>query len=81
MEWLGKHPRPIRPGIPEDVYVSDQLADEIEAAGFRIAPRDVAARFSLEEPCADLPRTFGEAFGFHGLFHLPKLPPLPHESN
>lgn len=75
-DWLSSHPNPIKSRVQEDVYMSDILADEIGNAGFKIAPREIGAKFSLELDCADFPRTLKDTFGFHGSFHLPNIPQL-----
>jgi hypothetical protein len=50
----------------EDLYICRDLAESLSCRGMRFAPPEVAAEFSFEQPCDDLPIGPGETFGFHG---------------
>jgi hypothetical protein len=53
---------------PEDVAIGRHNRRWLEAQGLRFAPRDLADTFSAER--ASSPE---KAFGFHGVWHMPKL--------
>jgi hypothetical protein len=53
---------------PEDVYICKILRPTLEQEGMIFAPRDCAARFSVE-----FPRVTYSTFGFHGIFNLPEV--------
>ena len=51
----------------EDLYICRDLAESLSCRGMRFAPPEVAAEFSFEQPCDDLPIGPGrQTFGFHG---------------
>ena len=50
----------------EDVHICQHLHDKAVAAGFRFAPIEIAAGFSLEIAVPEFPRTIDDVFGFHG---------------
>ncbi len=53
--------------VSEDVY-SSRHADHYAKAGCRVAPLDVAMRFSMEHRIEEHPRwRLADSFGFHGL--------------
>jgi len=52
----------------EDLFICRRMRPVLEAQGLRFAPRDLAARFSVEFPAVPWP-----TFGFHGIFHLPAV--------
>lgn len=63
----------------EDMWLAHNLRDAAEKAGFTFAPRDLAARFSLECFVKSYPsRTLKDVFGFHtpkGSDSMKRLPP------
>lgn len=52
--------------VNEDLFICVQHRDRLEQLGFKFAPIDVAARFSIEAPLHDFPSGAGCSFGFHG---------------
>ena len=69
-KWLlaGKDNRDWR-GEPEDVFCCRTHQSNWLAAGCRIAPAQLAMRFSIEHPCEEWPHwTSKDSFGFHGWF-------------
>lgn len=66
-----------RDKFPCDTSTDDDLLcrkyrPQLEDAGFRWAPEDVADQFSYEG-CGDVSRPFRQHFGFHGMFNWPKV--------
>lgn len=58
----------------EDCYSCTRFRAAYEAAGFKIAPVEMAMRWSLEHPIEEYPRWTGPgSFGFHGFFHVSNL--------
>ncbi len=53
-------------GGNEDYVITNNNYDHLMRHGIRIAPVDVAARFSCELPCDDVPFDPSTSFGFHG---------------
>lgn len=78
MEWISKQDWP--DFHPEDSCICIRHADEIEAAGFKFAPLDVAKQFAIEgrswnsKEWQGTPKAWTTEFGFHSL-----LTPLPPE--
>lgn len=52
----------------EDARICSQYRKLVDAAGLRIAPIEVAVKFSVENPF-DSNHRFGSAFGYHGNQH------------
>lgn len=52
----------------EDLFICRRMRPVLESQGLRFAPRELAARFSVEFPAVAWP-----TFGFHGVFHLPAV--------
>jgi hypothetical protein len=50
----------------EDVLICHYLYDDMQAAGIRFAPPELAARFSIESPEGLYGQSFDTVFGFHG---------------
>lgn len=64
------------PGVngSEDCYSCTKFRQSYESAGMRIAPVELAIRWSLEHPIDEYPRWTGSgSFGFHGFFHASNL--------
>lgn len=51
---------------PEDEFICLERRKWLMDHGIRFAPDELAADFSLEQPIADLPRTYDDVFMFHG---------------
>lgn len=56
------------PSHPEDVAIGRGNRTWLEAQGLRFAPREVADAFSAERA-----GSLENAFGFHGVWHMPKM--------
>jgi len=54
--------------INEDVFICKKIRRQLEGNLLKFAPLEVARRFSYEWPVGQW-----DTFGFHGIFHLPKL--------
>lgn len=68
--WLKATSRlPDPKGANEDDWTCRIMRPDLLKAGLKIAPLDVAARFSIEHPIPEWPaRTVSETWGFHGNF-------------
>ena len=57
-------------GCPSDVFfVTPAIMAEHNLAGVKIAPKDIAIRFSYENPMPEYPEwNYAKSFGFHGKF-------------
>lgn len=59
---------PAHAGIAEDVYASSMNAEHFERAGMKIAPLDVAMRWSMEYRIEEFRHwKLSDSWGFHGL--------------
>jgi hypothetical protein len=70
-KWLeaGKTAPPYR-GEPEDVFCCQKYLSHWLAAGCKVAPLDLAIRFSMEHPISEYPQwTTAQSLGFHGWFN------------
>lgn len=67
-QWAAKQPYDF--AANEDVHLCQSLHDQAVAAGFRYAPIELAAQFSLEHEVPEFPRTLKDVFGFHGAWRL-----------
>ena len=57
---------------PEDVVLINQHAKLGSTSPIKVAPLDVAKRFSFERPLSNMvSKTIPDVFGFHGLFNIP----------
>jgi hypothetical protein len=64
--WLQKQPIDWSLSQNEDWQICSIMRQRVIEAGFTFAPVSVAARFSLENDIAELPRKLEDCFGFHG---------------
>lgn len=71
--WYSRHPFPMENKVPHDNYVCETLMGTAIASGFKYAPLEVCARFSLECHVDGIPRTLADVFGFHGGWWLEYL--------
>lgn len=62
--------------MPADILICCHYRREIEDAGFKFAPVEVAARFSVETICPETPKDL-KCFGFHGKHMQDKFPLWP----
>lgn len=52
----------------EDVVIGVAIRPHLESLGIKIAPLEVAAKFSVEKKCDDLNNNVSGAFAFHGKY-------------
>jgi hypothetical protein len=77
--WLQRASRlpPIPPKTSEDTYTSIKYLQHFVNTGCRIAPKEVAARWSYEHPIEEFPNwKITDSFGFHG--RVGELPERKH---
>jgi hypothetical protein len=73
MDYVAAHRDEFPLGHPEDDVLCRRYRPELERAGFRWAPIDVALRFSFERTGF----SGSEAhFGYHGIFNWPRVFPF-----
>jgi hypothetical protein len=70
MQYVSDHPEKFPLGHPEDDFLCRRYRPELEHAGFRWAPIDVALRFSFERTGFSGP---DRHFGYHGIFNWPRV--------
>ena len=67
LKYLSNHSAQFPPKVPEDDFLCRQYRPQLESAGFKFAPIEIASNFSFER---ETPRP---TFGFHGIFNWPKI--------
>lgn len=74
MQYVSDHRDKFPIGHPEDDFLCRRYRLELERAGFRWAPTDVALRFAFERTGFS---GLNRHFGYHGIFNWPRVFSLP----